>query len=128
MQLLLGECRERLSSRPPESVDLLVTDPPYRLVGGGQTSSKNLMGGFLYQKDELSRQGKLFTCNDIKFSDWLPSVFRVLKMGGARVHLHESPQSARAADGSGSRRLYISKHIDMEEKQCRGLSVLHDGL
>ncbi len=85
------------------SVDLIVTDPPYKIIAGGVTIEvkKNECGGIL-QKRAIShgsrlgnkwikknigdvpaavRQGKMFPNNDIAFSEWLPEVYRVLKEG-----------------------------------------------
>ena len=41
-----------------------------------------VLGGILNDNEyaTYARQGKLFKHNDIKFSDWLPEVYRVLKM------------------------------------------------
>lgn len=56
-----------------ESIDCLVTDPPYRIIGGGNSTGK------LKNASELLLKGKIFKYNDIKFSEWLPEVYRVLK-------------------------------------------------
>lgn len=37
------------------------------------------LNGILHDSVEYTRQGKLFKFNDIKFSDWLPEIYRVLK-------------------------------------------------
>lgn len=60
------------------SVDMVVTDPPYKLVAGGKTSG-NTSG--IFAPSEASRTGKMFQSNSIKFSDWSSDVFRVLKDG-----------------------------------------------
>ena len=41
IDLRLGDCRQVLSTIPSESVDVIVTDPPYRLTsrGGSGTMS-----------------------------------------------------------------------------------------
>ena len=119
MELYNEDCLEALKRIPDESVDCVVTDCPYHIVGGGCSTgtygngngifTKN-PGGILnrdrnrqYVKDEetgrtvlkgtkhvnlggvfddditYTRQGKLFKHNDIKFEDWLPEVYRVLK-------------------------------------------------
>lgn len=56
------------------SVDLICTDPPYRITSRGSTGT---MGGML--KDELSRKGKIFKFNDIHIRDWISEAYRVLK-------------------------------------------------
>ncbi len=81
VELMCGDCLELMESIPTESVDLVLTDPPYRMnhtTGGtksigmngkwqGRIKAGNTVMGFDY---------------DIKFSSWLPEVFRVLKNSG----------------------------------------------
>lgn len=76
-----ANCIEAMRSLPENSIDLVVTDPPYRLVGGGNTTNKCKVGGILSRDCEYARQGKLFEFNNIRFSDWIPEVFRILKNG-----------------------------------------------
>ena len=66
---------------PDSSVDLVVTDPPYKIVSGGCTTKKNAMSGILKQGGEYTKSGSLFAENDISFSEWVPEVFRILKDG-----------------------------------------------
>ena len=42
MDLRQGDCLELLKDIPDESIDLIVTDPPYKLTRGG---SSGTMGG-----------------------------------------------------------------------------------
>lgn len=69
-----------------ETIDLVVTDCPYKIVQGGCTNIelKNEPRGIL-SKRRLSledvKAGKIFKHNDIEFSEWLPEVYRVLKEG-----------------------------------------------
>ena len=64
-----------LRQLPNESIDCVVTDCPY-LIAHRSTS---LLSGIL--QAEAVRSGKMFEHNDIKFSEWLPEVYRVLKKG-----------------------------------------------
>ncbi len=104
------DCLEVLKQIPSESVDLVVTDCPYRIIAGGvrtkykddecsgvlgkrdylKTDPKGVLSrqpiGVKWQKqgEDISsvvKDGKMFKHNDIKFSEWLPEVFRVLKKG-----------------------------------------------
>lgn len=59
-----------------ESIDLLVTDCPFKIVSGGCTIPR---GGIFRAKE--AKTGKLFKYNDIAFSEWLPEAYRVLKQG-----------------------------------------------
>jgi len=71
-----------LAALADSSIDLIVTDPPYPVISGGNTPQpNNLMhrrpAGMLSAND-----GKIFTHNDIAFRDYLPHLFRVLKSPG----------------------------------------------
>ncbi|MCU8322105.1 site-specific DNA-methyltransferase [Vibrio vulnificus] len=63
-----------------ESVDLVVTDPPYKISSGGKGKG-NQPKGMLNNDNRDVRSGSLFKHNEIKFSQWLPEVYRVLKSG-----------------------------------------------
>ena len=111
------DCLVGMKSISDESVDCVVSDVPYLLVGGGcsegeyrtakghkqpsgimnrQRSYTKIagnehghtladgtkhvnLGGCMNDAVEDVRAGKMFAHNDIKFSDWLPDVYRVLK-------------------------------------------------
>ena len=68
------DCLEVLKEIPDNSIDLIVTDPPYRVTSRGRSST---MGGFF--TTELTRRGKIFTHNDISCSQYMPEFYRVLK-------------------------------------------------
>lgn len=75
---------QELQKIPKNSIDCLVTDPPYKIVQGGVTKPLggmfgNVMGGVLNRQMKNVRTGGLFDHNDIKFADWLCEVYRVLK-------------------------------------------------
>lgn len=103
MRLFNDDCLKIMADLPDESIDLVVTDCPYHIVSGGctndavkigrsrkreahggcyvgDTNHVNL-GGIFNEFDELryTKDGKLFKHNEIKFSEWLPEVYRVLK-------------------------------------------------
>lgn len=71
-----ADAREILSRLQDNSFDLLVTDPPYKVISGGKPKKKGQPSGMLSKND-----GKIFKHNSIKFSEWLPDVYRVLKEG-----------------------------------------------
>lgn len=71
-----GNCMEVLKETPSESIDLIVTDPPYPTMSRGSSGSS---GGML-QKD-INRRGKVFKFNDIDCEEYAPEFFRVLKDG-----------------------------------------------
>ena len=74
IQLLHGDCLELLKEIPDGSVDLIVTDPPYRCISGGRAGKKNQPSGILMKND-----GKLFEHNDVKAAEFFPELYRVLK-------------------------------------------------
>lgn len=104
MKLYNQDCLEAFKNIQSESVDCIVTDCPYHICSGGLAidPSKNVCGGILKKvngkkyigdskKVILSgifdetvqgtyvKNGKLFKYNEIKFSEWLPECYRVLK-------------------------------------------------
>lgn len=70
--LYCGDCLEILKQLPDESVDLVLTDPPYRVISGGPNI--NMAGSVVGKND-----GKLFEHNDIKISQWLLLVKEKMK-------------------------------------------------
>lgn len=85
IDLRLGDCREILKEIPNETIDLIVTDCPYKIVQGGCTNipRKDEPSGIFNRRNTFTqknaRNGKLFDYNDIKFSEWLYDCYRVLK-------------------------------------------------
>lgn len=78
IDLRLGDCLEVMKDIPDKSVDLIVTDPPYRTISGGHNTPKWKSGygnSVLYKND-----GKIFEYNDINHKDWLMEAYRVLKV------------------------------------------------
>ena len=75
-RIYLGDCIEGMRSLPNESVDLIATDPPYRLT---QRGTSGTMSG--YWTSDLTKRGKVFDHNDTDISDYLPEFYRVLKEG-----------------------------------------------
>ena len=69
-----GDCLELMKDIPDGSIDLIVTDPPYRVTSRGSSGGT---GGIL--KDELNMKGKVFVHNNIDISDWITEMYRVLK-------------------------------------------------
>lgn len=75
-RLWLGDCLVFLKNIGDNSIDLIVTDPPYRTTSRGNAGNS---GGML-QKD-INRKGKVFTHNNIDCKEYAPEFFRVLKEG-----------------------------------------------
>lgn len=70
-----GDCLDIMKLIPSGSVDLVLTDPPYRVISGGNKSNVSM------SKSLGGNNGKIFEHNDITFKEWIPEVFRVLKNG-----------------------------------------------
>ena len=70
------DCMELLKSLPNESIDLIVTDPPYPTTARGSAGNS---GGML-QKD-INKKGQVFTHNNIDCSMYAPEFYRLLKDG-----------------------------------------------
>jgi len=68
------DCLEGMKYIEDKSIDLVITDPPYKLVQGGCTNKAVTLKGATNLKS-----GNVFSDNSIKFSDWIPEVYRVLK-------------------------------------------------
>lgn len=139
-KILLGDCLESMKNIPDNSIDLIVTDPPYRIIGGGCSTgvygngkksnpggifnklpsgilnrqppkpreyvkgedgrtylkgTKHVsLGGVFNDAVQYARQGKLFKYNDIKFSEWLPELYRILKPT-SHIYIYISPRNLK---------------------------------
>ena len=78
--LLFGDCLERMKEIPDSSVDLCVSDVPYKLTGGGKGDGVNSKRpkGILSDNTQLMQVPK--------FEDWLPELYRVMK-DGSHIYL-----------------------------------------
>ena len=68
-----ADAKTILNKLKTESFDMILTDPPYRVISGG-TGGKNAPRGMLSKND-----GKIFDNNDIQFDEYIPECYRVLK-------------------------------------------------
>jgi len=64
-----------LNELPDKSIDLVVTDPPYKTITGGDSNGVNSER----PKGMLSGNRKLFKYQKLKIYDWMPQLYRVLK-------------------------------------------------
>ena len=92
IDLYNGDCLEIMKAIPDNSIDLVATDCPYKIVSGGcrkiPKDGERETSGILTSRHKDNkrtdwvddvRTGKMFANNDIEFKDWLPDVYRVLK-------------------------------------------------
>ena len=76
IKLINGNCLDTLKNIPNESIDLIVTDPPYPTTSRGNAGNS---GGML-QKD-INKKGRVFTYNNINCKEYAPEFYRLLKDG-----------------------------------------------
>jgi len=81
IQLWHGDCLELMRDIPDNSIDMVLTDCPYRLTPGGRKGNAP-KGGFFTTNHEELKTGKFFKENDINFNQWLPETYRVCKQSG----------------------------------------------
>lgn len=60
-----------------KQVDMIFTDPPYKVTPRGNTGNS---GGMLQK--EINKKGQVFTHNNIEIEDYLPRFYKVLKENG----------------------------------------------
>ena len=78
LKLHLADARDILRQLPSESIDCIVTDPPYRVISGGAGKmGDGSPSGVIGPND-----GKVFAHNSVKFSEYLHDLFRVLRDPG----------------------------------------------
>lgn len=78
IKLLNADCLNVLKQLPNDSVDLIVTDPPYRVTQKGSVRTCTMSGFMIGDK---FRSGKVFDNNDIDCSQYAGDFYRVLKDG-----------------------------------------------
>jgi len=76
LKLHNDDCLNVFKFIPDQSIDLVVTDCPYKTISGGVKTPK---GGIFLTRE--AKAGKMFRNNDIEFLEWLPEVYRILKQG-----------------------------------------------
>lgn len=74
IRLVHNDCLKVMDALPENCVDLILTDPPYKTIRGGDSGNR--------PKGMLSGNRKLFEHQtDINISEWMPKLYRVLKEG-----------------------------------------------
>lgn len=87
IRILLGDCREQMKTLPDNSVDSIVTDPPYHLTtgkkGGSGQASVNLESAYGRARIGTGFMGMTWDGGDVAFdpATWCEAL-RVLKPGG----------------------------------------------
>ena len=102
IQLMHGDARLLLPLLPTGSVDMIVTDPPYKVISGGKRSPKEVIRWGMLGKND----GKIFEHNDIRPSEYLPEFYRVLKEDADLYLMVNAPnlrEFLNSADAAGFR-------------------------
>lgn len=76
INLILGDCLTELKKLSDESIDLIVTDPPYKVTARGGFGNT---GGML--KKQINLKGQVFKHNNIDCTKYASEFYRVLKDG-----------------------------------------------
>lgn len=76
IEILNEDSIEFMKGLSDESIDLIVTDPPYPTTKRGSTGNS----GGMCKKKEFS-QGKVFKHNNVKPEEYIPEFYRILKEG-----------------------------------------------
>lgn len=76
-KLYQGDCLQVMKNIKGGSVDLIITDPPYKTITGGRNNGRNTKR----PKGILNENNGLFKHQDIKISFWMPEIYRILKDG-----------------------------------------------
>ena len=76
VKLFNVDCRQLFPNIKDSSIDLIATDPPYKITSRGNAGNT---GGMLVNKQSM--RGKIFTHNDINCEEYAKEFYRVLKDG-----------------------------------------------
>lgn len=74
-KLYNGNSVELLKEIPDNSIDLLVTDPPYRTISGGIDKNTCKWEGSILEKND----GKIFAENNVNHKEWIELCYKKLK-------------------------------------------------
>jgi len=89
IELIKGDCLDKMMDIEENSIDMILTDCPYKIVSGGCTKIpfKGETTGILTHRQTEKRTdwvddvrtGKMFKHNKINFEDWLPIIYKIIK-------------------------------------------------
>lgn len=77
IHLFNANCKDIFSQIEDSSIDLIITDPPYKVTARGNAGNS---GGMLQKKENM--QGRVFLHNDINCVEYAHEFYRILKDGG----------------------------------------------
>jgi len=113
IDLKMGDALKILKTIPSESIDCVVTDPPYKIITGGDSNGKNSIRpkGILKGNRELMKTVP-------KFSDWLPEIFRVLKDGSQNYVMVNSSNLLKMANEIEKAGFKIQNFLVWQKNNC----------
>lgn len=76
IDLRQGDCLEVMKDIPDNSIDLIITDPPYKTTSRGNAGNS---GGMLQK--EINKKGDVFKFNNVNIDDYSKEYYRILKDG-----------------------------------------------
>ena len=77
IKLIKGDCLEQMKNIKDECIDLVVTDPPYKTITGGDSDGINSKR----PKGMLQGNRNLFKYQKLKIEYWMKEIYRILKDG-----------------------------------------------
>ena len=107
-----------LKSIETESVDLIVTDPPYKVATGGvPNETNNVILNKNRPKGILAEHSQLIKIIP-KFSDWIPECYRVLKNGTHAYFMINSSNLIELANGIEKAGFKIHNILTWKKNNC----------
>jgi len=74
IKLIQGDCLDVMATLEDGSVDVVITDPPYKLTSGGLSG---VCTGGIFDPSHYDNKGKLFKM--VEPDEWMPVVYRVMR-------------------------------------------------
>ena len=118
IKLYKGDCLELMRDMGTESIDLIVTDPPYKVATGGvPNETNNVILNKNRPKGILTEHSQLIKIIP-KFSDWVPECYRVLKNGSHAYFMINSSNLIELANGIEKAGFKIHNILTWKKNNC----------
>ena len=118
IKLYKGDCLELMRGVGTESIDLIVTDPPYKVATGGvPNETNNVILNKNRPKGILTEHSQLIKIIP-KFSDWIPECYRVLKNGTHAYFMINSSNLIELANGIEKAGFKIHNILTWKKNNC----------
>ena len=113
IELIQGDCLQEMQKIQSESIDCVVTDPPYKIITGGDSNGKNSVRpkGILSGNRELMKSIP-------KFEYWLKELFRVLKNGTQSYIMVNSSNLLKMANEIEKAGFKIQNYLVWQKNNC----------